>query len=192
MEGRLRHVLRNRFAEMCYQDDIKREKKKKGREKRKDKGGRARDKEGRKKVEERGKMGKEEESRRRRGESAQDRRGGARGVEGIKEEQRCRVAVCEGAIERERETEEERVCGSKKRSGPTGVRKETSQALIGNLVDCQLQTNRKKRSEEERRVGVQAGGKAKPRREPARISEFLDNAIRTVPAFRPPFLLTTD
>ena len=61
--------------------------------------------------------------------------------------------MCEGAIEkvrekeRARERERERDCGSKKRSGPTGVCKETSQALIGNLVDCQLQTNRKKRSE---------------------------------------------
>ena len=77
-------------------------------------------------------------------------------MEGIKEEQRCRVAVCEGAIERGRgrKRERERACGSKKRSGPTGVCKETSQALIGNLVDCQLQTNRKKRSEEERDESV--------------------------------------
>lgn len=38
-------------------------------------------------------------------ESAQDRCGRkrARSVEGINEEQRCRVAVCEGAIEKERE-----------------------------------------------------------------------------------------
>lgn len=44
----------------------------------------------------------------------------------------------------------------------------------------------KKAEREERRTAVQAAGKAKPRHEPpARISEFLDNTIRTVPAFRP-------
>lgn len=107
----------------------------------------------------------------------------ARGKEGINEEQRCRVAVCEGVIEKERVRARARK-GLDRREWC----KETSQALIGNLVDCQLQTNRKsgvRVRERERDSPIQAVGKAKARNEPARISEFLDNAIRRVPAFWP-------
>lgn len=88
--------------------------------------------------------------------------------EGINEEQRCRVAVCEGVGNREGEAEER----SEKRTGPTGVCKETSQALIGNLVDCQLQTNRKSGASQTRSC-TSPVGKAKPRhRTPANLGIF--------------------
>lgn len=92
---------------------------------------------------------------------------------------------------------------------PTGVCKEASQALIGNLADCQLQTNRKSRATERERVNardgegeVESSSESEMERErswytshwkgnattrPTRISQFLDNTIRTVLAFRSSF-----
>lgn len=78
--------------------------------------------------------------------------------EEINEEQRCRVDACEGLVERDRGRGIER---RGKRTGPTGACEETSQALIGNLVDCQLQTNRKSGASETRSRTIPAG-KARP------------------------------
>ena len=94
-------------AEMCYQDDIKHERKDMGQGW---KGG------GQKKVGERGKKGEEAregriEAPRRSAPKARKIAAGGNeraSIEGINEEQRCRVAMCEGAIEKVREKERAR------------------------------------------------------------------------------------
>lgn len=187
MEDRLRHVLRN-GPRRCVTRTISsmRERMWQGQ-----KGV------GRKKVGERCKKGKKrgkEESRRRaarkrtrslRVETSTQRRGNKRRTT----LSRGRVWGCnregEGVSVSERVWKQEKEWTDGSVQGDfSGVDRQSSWLPTSNEP--------KKAEREERQAPVQATGKAKPRHEPARISEFLDNTIRTVPAFRPSFLPTTD